>query len=79
VASMCISGFVSGSCCGVQSLWFIIRIVIVCVSSLVAILAQWRASRVVLWSVGNASPYPVHLANFALPIDPNIISRVILW
>jgi hypothetical protein len=39
VASMCVSGFVSGSCCGVQSLWFIIRIVIVCASSLAAILA----------------------------------------
>ena len=55
MASMCKSGFVTGSCCGVQSLWFIIRIMIVCASSLAAILAQWRASRVVLWSVGNAS------------------------
>jgi hypothetical protein len=26
-----------------------------------------------LWSMGNASPCPVHLAEFALPIDPKII------
>ena len=30
---------VSGSCCGVQSLWLTIRMVIVCASSLVAVLA----------------------------------------
>ena len=76
VARMCMSGFVSGNCCGVQSLWFIIRIVVVWVSSLAAILAQWMALRVVLWSVGNANPWPFHLVEFALPNEPNRISRV---
>ena len=47
---------VSGSFCGVQSLWLTISTVLVCVSSLTAILAQWMASRVVLWSTGNARP-----------------------
>ncbi len=76
MARMCMSGFMSGICCGVQSLWFIIRIVSVCASSLAAILAQWRASSVVLWSVGNASPCPVHLVEFALPLDPKSMSLV---
>ena len=40
VASVCMSTFVvSGSCCGVQSLCLTMRMVIVLVSSLVAILA----------------------------------------
>ena len=39
---------VSGSCCGVQSLWLSTSIVLVCVSTLAAILAQWLASRIVL-------------------------------
>ena len=51
--------------------------VIVHASSLVAILAQWMASRVVLWSVGYASPIPFHLEDFACPSEPNIISW--LW
>jgi hypothetical protein len=35
--------------------------VIILASSLVAILDQWIASKVVLWSVGNARPIPIHL------------------
>ena len=77
VANMCMSALVvSGSCCGVQSLWLAIRMVIVCASSLAAILAQWMASKVVLWSVGNARPSPVHLEDFTCPIEPNSMSRL---
>ena len=44
VVMTCMSVFaVSGSCCGVQSLWFAIRMVIVCASSLASILAQRMA------------------------------------
>ena len=68
---------VSGSCCGVQSLWLTVSIVLICVSSLAAILAQWMTSRVVLWSRGNAMPIPSHLEDCALPKDPNSMSR--LW
>ena len=40
VASMCMSTFVvSGICCGVQSLWLTMRMVVVFISSLAAILA----------------------------------------
>ena len=43
VAMMCMSAFaLSESCCDVQSLWFIIRMVIVLASSLAPILAQGR-------------------------------------
>ena len=66
---------VSGSFCDVQSWWLIISTVLVCVSSLAAIRAQWMAFRVVLWSVGNARPMPLHLADCACPRDPNIMSR----
>ena len=77
VVMICISAFVvSGSDCVVQSLWFTIRIVIVLGSSLAAILAQWMASNIVLWSVGKASPIPVHLEDFACPIEPNIRSQL---
>ena len=68
---------VRGSCCGIQSLWSTVNIVLVCVSSLAAILAQWMASRVVLWSGGNAMPIPSHLEDCALPKEPNSMSR--LW
>ena len=51
--------------------------VIVCASSLAAILTQWMASRVVQRSVGYARPIPFHLEDFAWPREPNIISR--LW
>ena len=42
----------SGICCEVQSLWLIMKMVVVFVSSLAVIMAQWMASTVVLWSVG---------------------------
>ena len=49
VARMCMFAFVLiGSCCSVQSLWLTISMVIVCASSLAAILAQWMASKVVM-------------------------------
>ena len=49
VASVCMLALVvSGSCCGAQSLWLTMRMVLVCASSLVAILAHWMASKVVL-------------------------------
>ena len=44
-----------------------------CPSSLVAILAQWIAYRVVLWSVGYAKPIPFHLENFMCLKEPNSI------
>ena len=73
----CLSVFVvSGSCCEVQSLWCVMSMVIVLVSSLATILAQWMASSVVLWSEGNARPILVHLADLTCPIEPNIISQV---
>ena len=65
---------VSESCCDVQSLWLIIRMVIVLASSLAAILAQWMAFGVVLWFVGYASPIPFHLEDFVCPSEPNSIS-----
>ena len=41
MANICISAFVViGNCCDVQSLWLIMRIVIVFISSLAAIRAQ---------------------------------------
>ena len=49
----------------------------VCVYSLVAILAHWRASTVVLWSMGNARPIPFQWEDFACPMEPNSMSR--LW
>ena len=77
VVMTCISGFVvRGSFCVVQSLWLTIRMVIVCGSSLTAILTQWMASIVVLQSVGKASPTPFHLEDFACPSEPNIMSRL---
>jgi hypothetical protein len=51
--------------------------VVVCASSLIVILAQWMASKVVLWSVGYARPIPFHLEDCACPREPNIIFR--LW
>ena len=58
-----ISGcLLSGIVCDVQSVWLIISMVVVVVSSLAVILAQCMASVVVLWSVGNARPVPFHLA-----------------
>ena len=45
--------------------------------SLVAILAQWMAFTVVLWSVGYARPMPFHLKVCVWPMEPNILSR--LW
>ena len=51
--------------------------VVVFGSALVAILAQCKASVVVLWSVGYASPVPFHLEDWACPMDPNIVS--LLW
>ena len=44
---------------------------------LAAILAQCMASRVVLWSVGNARLSPVHWEDFVCPIEPNNMS--LLW
>lgn len=77
VAMTCMSVFmVSGSCCDVQSLWFVISMAIVRASSLAAILAQCIASNVVLWSMGYARPILVHLVDFACPIEPNIMSRL---
>lgn len=53
VARVCMSPFIlSGICCEVQSLWLIMKMVVVFVSSLAVIMAQWMASTVVLWSVG---------------------------
>ena len=50
VTIVCMSGcLLSGIVCGVQSVWLIISIVMVFVSSLAAILAQCMASVVVLW------------------------------
>lgn len=78
VTSMCMSTFVViGNRCDVQSLSLTMSMVIVCASSLVAILAQWMASTVVLWSVGYARPIPFHMEDFVWPKEPNIISR--LW
>ena len=49
VARVCISpDLVSTICCGVQSLWLIMRMVVVLVSSLDAILAHWMAFTAVL-------------------------------
>ena len=77
VAIMCMSSFVvSGSWCGVRSLWLIIRMMLVCASSLAASPTQWMASRVVLWSVGNARRIPFYLEDFACPIEPNSMSRL---
>ena len=42
-----------------------------------SILAQWMASRVVLWSGGNAMHVPIYLEDCALPKEPNSMSR--LW
>ena len=67
---------VIGSCCDVQSLCLIIRMVTVCASSLVFIRTQWMASRDMLWYVGYARPIPFHLEDFACPMEPNIISRL---
>ena len=50
------AALVSDSFCGAQSWWLIISTMLACVSSLAAIRVQWMAFRVVLWSVGNASP-----------------------
>ena len=47
--------------------------VIVWASSLVAILAQWMASRDASWSVGYARPIPSHLDDFTWPKEPNIM------
>ena len=75
VAIVCMSTFVVGViCCGVQSLWLIIRMVVVLLSSLAATLAQWMASTIVLWSVGYARPMPFHLEDCACPMEP-IMSR----
>ena len=75
VATICVSAFVvNGICCGVQSLWLIIRMVVVFVPSLAAIMAQWMASTVVLWSVGYARPMPFHMEDCACPMEPNILS-----
>jgi len=53
VAMVCMSSLaVNRICCGVQSLWLIMSMVAVFASSLVANLAQWMASTVVLWSTG---------------------------
>ena len=74
---MCMSRcLLSGIVCVVQSVWLIISMVIVCVSSLAAIRAQCMASTVVLRSVGNARPIPFHLEDCACPSEPNIMSRV---
>ena len=77
VTIVCMSGcLLSGIVCGIQSVWFIINIVMVFVSSLAAILAQCMASVVVLWSVGNARLVPFYLEEWACPSEPNIMSRV---
>ena len=77
VVNVCMSGcLLSGIVYGVQSVWLIINMVMVFVSSLAAILAQCMASVVVLWSVGNARHMPFHLEEWACPSDPNIIYRV---
>ena len=78
VTSMCMFVFVViGSCCDVQSLRLTISMVIVCASSLAAILARWMATRVVFVVCGYARPIPFHLEDFAWPREPNIISW--LW
>ena len=51
--------------------------VVVWLSSLAAILAQWMASRVELWSLGKAKPVPIHLEDFVVPMEPNSMS--LLW
>ena len=48
--------------------------VIVCASSLAAILAQCMAFKVVLWFVGKARPIPFHLEECTCPSEPNNIS-----
>lgn len=67
VAIVCMSTCVVSGSCDVQSLWLSIRMVIVCVSSLASILAQWMASKVVMWSMEYARPIPFHVEDFACP------------
>ena len=50
--------------------------VLVCVSSLAAILAQWMASRVVLWYGENNKPIPFHLEDCTCPREPSNVSRL---
>ena len=78
MASICMSpcGEI-GDCCVVQSLWLIMRILMVSTSSLAAMRAQWMASIVVLWSVWCARPIPFHLKDWACPKEPKILSQ--LW
>ena len=77
VTSVCMfADVVIGSCCGVQSLWLAMSMVIVFASSLVGIRAQWMASRVVWQFVGYARLTPVHREDFACPNEPNNMSRV---
>lgn len=56
-----------------QSRRLTIRMVVVLVSSLVAIIAQCIALRIVLWSVGWANMILVQLVVWAGAIDPNRI------
>ena len=51
--------------------------VLVWLSSLAAILAQCKASKVELWSLGKASPVPIHPEDFVCPNELNSMS--LLW
>lgn len=55
--------------------WWL-HMVVVKVSSLVAILAQWIVIVVDLWSGGWVIPTPIFLKNFCLPMSPKILSRL---
>ena len=51
-------------------------IVVVEGSSLVAIIAKWRASMVDLWYGGCAIPTPIHFKGIASPDELKIMSRL---
>jgi hypothetical protein len=59
-----------------ELLWLTIRTVIVFISSLAAIRAQWMTSTMG-WSVGYARPMPLHVEDCACPMEPKVVSR--LW
>ena len=57
-----------------QSRELTIRMVVMLVSSSIAIMAQCIALKIVLWSVGWANMIPFHLVVWARAIDPNRVS-----
>ena len=68
---------VIGICYELQSLWLLIRLMIVWLSSLAAIMAQCMGSRVELWSLNKASPTPNQRDDFVCPMEPN--NMFLLW